>query len=168
MNRRSLLVAGAAGVAALAGCSTDKEADVTDTEALNKAFLERFNDMREAEGVDTATQSDVLIDMASAHAENMAEHDYLGHEQPDGTTIEDRYRDRGLLPQCELPEPGTERYYPGTENVAGAVANSQNRHRGSTDTYYVGGADSLAEFVLDSWMESSDHREVMTLPAIRE
>jgi len=166
MHRRSVL---AGAVAALAGCSSgDTEPPVTDTAALNAAFLDRFNAMRTDEGLEPATQSDVLTEMASAHAENMAEHDYLGHEQPDGTTIEDRFRERGLLPQCELPIPGSDRYYPGTENVAGAVASGRVTHPGTDETFWITGAASLATFIMDSWMQSPPHREVMVLPAIRE
>jgi uncharacterized protein YkwD len=162
MYRRSVL--GAAGVA-LAGCSSDTP-PVTDTDALNAAFLRRFNAMRSERELETATQSEVLTEMASAHAANMATHDYLGHEQPDGTTIEDRFRERGLLPGCELPVPGSDSYYPGTENVAGAVESGSVTHPGTEETFYIDGPDSLAEFVLDSWMTSPPHREVMTLPAI--
>ena len=48
----------------------------------------------------------------------MVKHDYLGHEESDGTTIEDRYRVRGLLPECPLPIEGSERHYAGAENAA--------------------------------------------------
>lgn len=164
MDRRSLLVA--AGVA-LAGCSSDTP-PVTDTDALNAAFLDRFNTMRSDRDLGSATQSEVLTEMASAHAANMAEHDYLGHEQPDGTTIEDRFRERGLLPQCELPVPGSDSYYPGAENVAGAVASGRVTHPGTDETFYITDPDSLAAFVVDSWMTSPAHRDVMTLPAIEE
>jgi len=165
MKRRSVL---AAGVAALAGCSAGADTPPTDTEALNAAFLDRFNAMRDERGLRSASQSDVLTEMASSHAANMADHDYLGHEQPDGTTIEDRFRERGLLPGCELPVPGSDRYYPGTENVAGAVASGEVTHPGTDETFYISGPDSLARFVMDSWMKSDPHREVMTLPAIQE
>ena len=164
MYRRSVVVAAGA---ALAGCSSDTP-PVTDTDALNAAFLDRFNAMRRDRGLDSAVQSAVLTDMASAHAANMAEHDYLGHEQPDGTTIEDRFRDRGLLPQCELPVPGSDRYYPGAENVAGAVESGRVTHPGTDESFYITGPDSLAEFVMDSWMASPPHRDVMTLPAVDE
>ena len=166
MKRRSVL---AAGVAALAGCSAGADTPpVTDTDALNAAFLDRFNAMREERGLRSASQSDVLTEMASAHAANMADHDYLGHEQPDGTSIEDRFRERGLLPQCRVPVPGSDRYYPGAENVAGAVASGEVTHPGTDETFYISGPDSLARFVMDSWMTSPPHRDVMTLPAIQE
>ena len=164
MHRRSVLVAAGA---ALAGCSSDT-APPTDTDALNAAFLDRFNTMRTDRGLRSATQSAVLTEMATSHAENMAAHDYLGHEQPDGTTIEDRFRERGLLPQCELPVPGSDRYYPGAENVAGAVESGSVTHPGTDETFYITGPESLAEFVMDSWMQSPPHRDVMTLPAVEE
>jgi uncharacterized protein YkwD len=164
MNRRSVLVAAGA---ALAGCSADTP-PVTDTDALNTAFLDRFNAMRTERELGEATQSDVLTEMATAHAANMADHDYLGHEQPDGTTIEDRFRERGLLPGCELPVPGSDSYYPGAENVAGAVESGRVTHPGTDETFYITGPDSLAAFVMDSWMTSPPHRDVMTLPAVED
>jgi len=124
--------------------------------------------MRDDRGLAAASQSTALVEMATDHADNMAAHDYLGHEQPDGTTIEDRFRDRGLLPGCEIPVPGSNRYYPGAENVAGAVASGDVTHPNTEETFYIFGADSLAAFVFDSWLQSPPHRDVMMLPAIRE
>ena len=174
MMRRALL----GGIAALVGGTAwqngvfdpvvnpeDAAADVTDTAAVNAAFLDRYNAMRADRGLPEATQSDTLTDMASAHAEHMADHEYLAHEQPDGTTIEDRYLDRGLLPGCRLPAAG-DRYYNGAENVAGAAV-GRVRHPGSDETYTIYNADDLARFLFDSWMRSDSHRRVMTLPAVR-
>ena len=73
-----------------------------------------------------------------------------------------------MLPQCELPVPGSDHYYPGTENVAGAVESGRVTHPGTDETFYISGPDSLAAFVMDSWMKSPPHRDVMTLPAIQE
>jgi uncharacterized protein YkwD len=175
MKRRALLV-GAAGLAGAGAwhtgalervaspSATDSGADVTDTAAVNAAFLERFNAMRDERGLDTVTESDTLVDMATEHAANMAEHDYVGHEQPDGTTIEDRYRERGLLPECRLPD-GDGRYYPGAENAAGAAV-GRFTTPGSGETFRVDDAESLTAFLIDSWMGSPPHRRVMILPAV--
>jgi uncharacterized protein YkwD len=130
------------------------------------AFVKRFNGMREQRELPTVDIADQLSEMAQSHAENMAEHDYLGHQQPDGATIADRYRERGLLPNCEI-KTGGGRYYPGAENVAGAVI-GEVTHPGTDETFRVRNGKTLAEFLMSSWMTSPEHRELMVSAAIRE
>lgn len=176
MRRRALLV-GAAGLVgagawhtdALEGVAepTDSGADVTDTDAVNAAFLARFNDERVERGLDTVTQSNTLVDIATEHAANMAEHDYVGHEWPDGTTAADRFRERGLLPECRLSVPGSDRFYPGGENAAAATT-GRVTHPGTDETFRVDDADSLTAYLIDSWMTSDGHRRLMILPAVEK
>lgn len=52
--------------------------------------------------------------MGSSHVADMREHRYTGHEDSEGRTIEDRYRNRGLLPECELPT-GDNQFYAAME-----------------------------------------------------
>jgi uncharacterized protein YkwD len=182
MKRRNVLTAAAV---ALAGCAStadveqpatadeggerdDGDSDGTraiDPETAESAFLERYNQMRDERGLAAVTVDEQLSEMGKAHAENMAEHGYIGHEQPDGTTIADRYRERGLLSECELPADG-DQYYPGAENAAGAVVGDVT-HPGTGETFNVTDADSLAGFLMSSWMSSDSHRRVMLLPAVR-
>lgn len=189
MHRRTILLGTAA---ALGGCAQNPEGstanDTTDSGAepsengageeeyddasfppadVEAAFIDRYNEMRDERGLVTVVQDNILHEMGQAHAENMAEHDYIGHVQPDGTTIEDRYRQRGLLSGCELDVPGTNEYYPGAENAAGAAVGPVT-HPGTDKTFYVRDPDSLAEFLMSSWMSSDGHREVMVLPSVRE
>ena len=167
MQRRQVL---AAGVLALAGCadsSDDGPGDGTEfsQEPVETVFLERFNAMRREHSVATVDRNRDLSDMGQSHAENMAEQEYIGHTQPDGTTIEQRFADRGL--DCELPVEGSNEYYPAAENVATA-AEGRVEHPGSDETFFVRTNDDLAEFLMDSWMHSEGHREVMVLPSVRE
>jgi len=163
MERRAFSVS---ACASLSGCATvlsgESLVDAAETEA---AFLERFNAMRGDRGLALVETSEELSEMAQSHAENMAQHDYLGHVQPDGTTTADRYRERGLLSDCEL-EAGGGGYYPGAENVAGAVI-GEVTHPGTDETFRVRDGQTLAEFLMSSWMTSEQHRRVMLLPAIR-
>lgn len=137
-----------------------------DQASVEEAFRNDFNAMRREQNLQVATIDSRLSNMGQAHAENMAEHDYIGHEQPDGTTIEDRYQERGLLGECRLPVPGDSRYYPGAENAAGA-AMGQVTHPGTDKFFNVQTDADLAEFLMSSWMSSDGHRRVMTLPAVR-
>jgi uncharacterized protein YkwD len=195
MNRRSLLsgiaaAAAAGGIAlfgdeidaAIAARVGDEDVEMSDSgegpddknSSLDPAniearFIERFNAMREEQTLHQATRNRFLSEMGKEHAENMAEHGYVGHVQPDtGMTIEDRFRDRGLLPECELPaDDGSGRYYTGAENAATAAL-GRVQHPGSDKTYHITNNSDVATFLLDSWMTSPGHRRVMTLPAVRQ
>ncbi|MDR9381142.1 MAG: CAP domain-containing protein [Natronomonas sp.] len=138
-----------------------------DSEKIEDRFLERFNAMREREKAGGVYRDRILSEMGQAHAENMAEHDYIGHTQPDsGMTIEDRFERRGLMPQCELPAgDGSGEYYPGAENVAGAAV-GRVQHPGSDETFTIADNDDVARFLMDSWMSSPGHREVMVLQSV--
>jgi uncharacterized protein YkwD len=125
------------------------------TEAL---FIELLNKERNSRGLQAVSQRDVLTEMGREHSANMAEYDYIGHEEPDGTTIEGRYRNRGLLPECRLPtEDG--RYYAGAENAAHYwVDETVDTSKGDL---YVGDERDLARGLFRSWMSSPPHRRAM-------
>lgn len=117
------------------------------------AFLSLLNEERRSRGLGTVSRSAELSEMATAHAEDMATHDYIGHENADGDSIEDRYRARGLLPECRLPtEHG--QYYPGAENAWGATDRVSGRR--------------LADQAFGSWMQSRGHREAMLVASADE
>jgi uncharacterized protein YkwD len=180
MQRRAVL----AGVAvALAGCAAESEpqpdesggdgndddsadASAFDEDAIEELFIERFNAMRDERSLGDVYRDRFLSEMGDEHAANMAEHDYVGHVQPDTNMgITDRFRDRGLLPECEIDVPGTGQYYPGAENVATAAV-GRVTHPGTDETVTISENDDVAAFLLDSWMTSESHREVMVLPTI--
>lgn len=137
-----------------------------DPDATEAAFIEQFNEMRGAQGLSPAARDTALHEMGTAHAQNMARHGYVGHEQPDGTTIEGRYTERGLLPACRLPMPDSDRFYPGAENAAGSHVGEVRHDSGAV--VEVRSPTDLAAFLLNAWMQSPPHRRVMTLPAVDE
>jgi len=137
-----------------------------DQASVEEAFRNDFNAMRRDRNLQVVTIDSRLSSMGQAHAENMAKHDYIGHEQPDGTTTEDRYEERGLLGECRLDIPGSNRYYPGAENAAGA-AMGQVTHPGTDKFFNVQTDADLAEFLMSSWMTSDGHRAPMVLPTVR-
>ena len=152
MDRRNLLLGGVGLLGGLWVFSTGSSSEI-DTEAVRDEFTERYNVMRRENDLPTVSTDEQLARMAQEHAENMVEHDYTGHVQPDGTDIEQRYRDENLLPQCELPA-GAGRVYRGAE-VATSVPSS-----------YADSDEDVAEFTLEVWMASQPHREVMVIPEI--
>jgi len=97
--------------------------------------------------------------MGEVHAAKMAEAGYIGHEWPNGTKIEDRYRRRGLLPECRLPIEGSDRYYPGAENAVQAWVDQDMRLESST--VYVSNERDLGRVIFQIWMNLLPHRKAM-------
>lgn len=130
-------------------------------------FRHLLNAERSKGALGNLSQREVLVAMGQAHAENMAEHGYLGHTQPDGDTIRDRYEARGLLPDCRLPIQGSDRYYPGAENAyTGHVDTRIRRSDGSTIGVYD--EVDLARAIFASWMNSDPHRRAMLVASADE
>lgn len=133
---------------------------------VERLFIAMLNDERQSRDLQSVAQRDELTEMGTAHSRNMAEYDYIGHEEPDGTTIEDRYEDRGLLPECRLPVEGSREYYPGAEN-----ANSV--HIGNYKTTYnefltIQSEQEIARVLFKEWMHSPEHRKAMLVSSADE
>lgn len=142
---------------------TQQGHNLAETEEL---FIGLLNDERQQRGLHPVSQRDVLTDMGRAHSDNMAENDYIGHEEPGGSTIEDRYRERGLLPECRLPIEGTDRYYAGAENANGLVIGNYRTTYGETLT--VNTEEDIAQVLFREWMHSSGHRDAMLVASADE
>lgn len=137
-----------------------------DLEAVRAAFLTQLNKERSDQGLQRLSIRSELTRMGESHAANMASHGYVGHEWPDGTTIQDRYRSRGLLPECRLDIRGSDRYYPGAENVASAWI--ERRFQSSGGSYYVTSEAELGQVLFDIWMNSPPHRRAMLVHSADE
>jgi len=151
------------------GAATETPAsgsELVDRTAVRVAFQEGLNKERTKRGLQPVTRREVLWKMGDKHAANMAEHDYIGHQWPDGTTIEDRYQQRGLLPECRLPVSGSDRYYPGAENAAGAWIGLQ--FQVDDETYYPTTEEELGEALVEIWMNSEGHRRAMLVESADE
>lgn len=129
-------------------------------EAVEDEFIQFLNAERQRRGLQTLSERDVLTAMGQAHSQNMAEHQYLGHVEPDGDTIEDRYRQRGLLPECRLPLDGSNQYYAGAENAAHSWVNERVRLDTGASIHVVNETD-LAKVLFEMWMNSPPHRRAM-------
>jgi uncharacterized protein YkwD len=130
-------------------------------------FIAKLNRERSSRGLQEVQRRAELTEMARAHSENMATHDYLGHEEPDGDTIEDRYRARGLLPECNL-ETSEGTYYPGAENAYQGYVDTRLAVDWKQEYHRVGDEESLAEAIFQSWMHSKGHREAMLVESADE
>jgi len=137
----------------------DDDGDRIDDTLVRQVFLSYLNAERSSRGLGNLTMRPELTVMGEAQAANMATHEYVGHVQPDGTTIRDRYEARGLLPECRLEQRGTDRYYPGAENAAQTWINRSVRTDDGLD--YIGDEYDLGEELFEMWLNSPSHREAM-------
>jgi len=134
--------------------------------AVRAVFQARLNGERADRGRQRVNLRPELRNMGNEHAANMAKHGYIGHEWPDGTTIEDRYEQRGLLPECQLEMSGSDRYYPGAENAAGGWIGLE--FTVDSKTYYPTTEEELGEAFFQIWMNSDPHRRAMLVPSADE
>lgn len=162
MQRRDFLVLMATTTTPLVPGCFDEDFD---HRVVEDEFVDLLNKERQQRGLHTVTQWDVLTGMAEDHAVNMREHDYIGHVQPDGTTAEDRFRENGLLPECEIPT-GDGRYYAGGENAIGAYVNQRMERADTGEIIRITSEEELAEYFFESWMDSYGHRNAMLTAAV--
>ena len=134
---------------------------------VRQEFQHLLNEERERRGLQTLDRRTELQKMGQSHAENMATFEYMGHVQPDGDNIEDRYRERGLLPECRLPLENSNRYYPGAENAYQGYVDAEIERDYAPD-FYVGNSEDLAQVMFDSWMNSRPHRKAMLVSSADE
>jgi uncharacterized protein YkwD len=180
-SRRSVLASSASllGVS-LAGCGDAIETELDDgtgetgeqTSAFEETnveteFISILNDERSTRGLTRLSQRNVLSEMGSSHAADMREHDYTGHEDSAGRTIEDRYRNRDLLPECELPA-GDNRFYAGAENAAMGYIDREMDVGWGDGTMRITSERELAEFLYQGWYHSDGHRRVLFLESASE
>lgn len=147
---------------------TDQQVDVrVDVSAVRREFLDTLNAERQDQGLPAIDEASVLQEMATAHAENMRQHDYIGHVQPDGTTIEQRFRDRGLLPACKIDTQSGVGYYPGAEVTAGTwLGRPVSAEWEEESQYMVTSSEELVHALFQEWMHSSEHRKVLMLEGV--
>lgn len=132
-------------------------------------FIEYLNKERSDRRRQNLSHSQVLTEMGRNHSRNMARHEYMGHVEPGGIGIQDRYEGRGLLPKCRLPIEGTDEYYPGAENVAKVHVDTTLRVQwGMTEEYDVYNEEELAFALFQIWYYSRPHLEAMVVASADE
>jgi uncharacterized protein YkwD len=149
------------------GNPADDPDDSIDFGAVRGEFLELLNVERQQRGLQLLSERDVLVEMGNQQAADMAEHDYIGHKDSEGRMIEDRYRARGLLPECKLKTTGN-RFYPGAENAVSAYLFTDFLRWPDEKEISIESEERLAEYFFNAWMNSSGHRKVMLLNSADE
>jgi uncharacterized protein YkwD len=122
--------------------SAGGEADGEDAHAPNETRVERLvaertNAERRERGLDPLAYDRALAGVGEAHSQDMRERGFVGHENPDGQGLRERYAAFGI--DC----PGGENVY---HSPNGGLASS---------------ARALADHVVGAWMDSPGHREAL-------
>ena len=139
----ALLAVAVAGPGDAPGGAVVASADGGDPAShLNEARVERLiaaraNAERTERGLDPLAHDPELARVGAAHSEDMHERGFVGHENPDGEGLRERYAAFGL--DC----PGGENVY---HSPNGGLARSP---------------DALADHVVAAWMDSEGHREAL-------
>jgi hypothetical protein len=127
-----LLVVGAVVVAAMVAPD-----DSLDPERAERLIAAEVNAARSEAGVGTLKTDAELAALADAHSADMRERGYVDHVTPDGEGLAERYAAAGI--DCY----GGENIY---ASPRGGVTTSER---------------ALAEFVVESWLDSPGHRETL-------
>jgi uncharacterized protein YkwD len=104
---------------------------------VERLVAARTNEERRDRGLEPLAYDRTLARVGESHSEDMRERGFVGHENPDGEGLRERYAAFGL--DC-----------PGGENVYHSPAGSLARSPGA-----------LAEHVVAAWMDSEGHREAL-------
>jgi uncharacterized protein YkwD len=141
---------------------TPTESNELNATLVGDYFIKFLNSERSERGLQKLESRNILTEMAVKHSNAMAEEGEIGHVEADGSTIEDRYRSRGLLPECRLEISGSDKYYPGAENAAKThVGKMLSVDWTDTNSYIVTDERDLAYALFQMWMHSKGHREAM-------
>lgn len=132
-----------------------------DMDDLVKRIHQRVNEARKAHNVVTLDYDPAIEPLAETHSEDMAERDFFGHQNPDGAGVADRARRLNLT--CIKRENQTK-----TRNGFGENLFTGTLYRGYREMYENGRKvdvvydwhteSSLAEVIVDGWMNSPGHR----------
>jgi len=121
------------------------------SDELNDTRVERLvwqyvNQERASSGLSNVSYDTQLASAADQHAANMAEHDYVGHDQPDGGSPDQRY-----AAACGSQGAG--------ENANAAYYRTDFTAYGTDETLFLTNESQVAHYLVDSWMRSDGHRE---------
>jgi len=124
-------------------------------QGLNETLVERLiwrytNEKRAQNGLSNVTYSKELTAPARRHSANMAEHDYVGHTEPNGETAQERYQ-----AYCDYDGSG----YVHGENVFGAWYERRMESWKEDRTVYLTTESEVAQYLVNGWMRSEGHRE---------
>jgi len=144
------------------GVSEDKSVgDERLSEERTQFLIHKYiNEERRAEDLNALEYDPRLVSIAKGHSEDMAERGYYNHTGPNGSTLENRYKDSGYV--CRIPVPGGV-IDSGGENIAKTYYSIEvEMPNGETKEYE--NESELARGIVNIWLNSSEHRENIMQP----
>jgi len=135
--------------------SGDREFNETRTERLVHQLI---NERRDEHGRPSLDYDTELGDIAESHSQDMADRGYFSHEDPDGNNFRHRYLQAGYNCQIVSEDP-SEGYLSGAENIAKTYVYTDLATEGRDS--YLTTERELARFLVNQWMNSTGHREVI-------
>lgn len=131
--------------------------DVSDlnTSRVESLVIEEVNDVRANRSVAPVEGVEALSDPAREHSANMSDSFYLGHVEPDGSSVEERYLD-GC---ASLRDGRSEMRY--SENVASVWYKTVFNSSGTEGTTLLVTEEGVAEALVAEWINSASHRRNM-------
>lgn len=132
--------------------NVDDELNTTEVERLVWQYT---NEIRTERGLSQVDYAPRIAEAARDHAHNMAQHDYIGHTQPNGQTGEERYQDL-----CDYEGSG----YLFGENAGGTWYKQNILDWETNRTVYLENESEVARYLVTGWLMSEGHRENMLNP----
>ncbi|MFW5984286.1 MAG: CAP domain-containing protein, partial [Halobacteria archaeon] len=127
--------------------------DVSDlnTSLVERLVVERANEVRANASLGHVSYSSRLSRAARNHSANMSDSFYLGHVEPDGSSVESRYLD-----ECAGLRDGREEFRY-SENVASVWYKTVYRSPANRSVLLVT-EEGVADALVDEWTNSTTHR----------
>lgn len=143
----------------------ENSASITiNSEEVENHFLNLLNEERSKKGLSKLSTNETIQNLAYEHSLNMANHGYVGHRvPPDNKNISTRYRQAGLVPQCNINVSGTDKHYIGAEAVYMVYVSKPMKHHYSNESIIVDSNKDLAKAFFDGWINSDTYKEIMLL-----
>lgn len=113
---------------------------------VETSILEEINDVRREHDVAALQENETLSVLAREHAADMAEREFVGHDNPDGDGPSDRVDASPM--ECERV----------SENIAQTWWDEPIEASDGGSTRLTSNAE-LAEWLVEEWLDSPQHRE---------
>lgn len=141
--------------------ATFADNQLTEDYDLNESKIEvlvheRVNEARDNNSSPVLTMDARLRNIARGHSESMVKYGYYSHTSPNGATFEDRYAAASY--DCKVPI-GDGRYAVGSENLHRILAFESVQTESGME--YYDSEEDIAAAVVDGWMNSDAHREIL-------
>jgi len=129
-----------------------------DESRVERLIVEHTNRFRANRSLGNLTYSETLSRPAREHSVNMSENNYLGHANPAGEGVEERYID-----ECDALRDGREEFEY-SENAAVVWYKVVFESSLTEENVYARSEDGVADLLVDEWRASDVHRQNLLDP----